>query len=91
MGRTVPSWRLVVEAEVHKLRKFRDALRQEDKKIFEDLLDQCKLYASAAGSIASPVKEFPLVISMLFAHHKKLKELEALLKQRPAPEVQSAN
>ena len=91
MGRTVPSWRLVVEAEVQKLRKFRDALRQEDKEIFEDLLNQCKLYASAAGSIASPVKEFPLVISMLFAHHKKLNELEALLKQRPPPEVQSAN
>lgn len=89
MGRTVPSWRIVVEAEIQKLRRFRDALRREDKLIFEDLLDQCRLYASAAGSIASPVKEFPLIISMLFAHHKKLKELETLLKQHQAPEAQS--
>lgn len=91
MGRTIPSWRIVVEAEVQKLRKFGNVLRREDKAIFEDLLDQCKLYASAAGSIASPVKEFPLIVSMLFAHHKKLSELEALLKQRQTPEVHSSS
>jgi hypothetical protein len=76
MGRTIPSWRLVVEAETEKLKKFRDSHRQEDKLIFEELLDQSKLYAYAASSLASPVKEVPLVIAMLFAHHKKLVELE---------------
>jgi hypothetical protein len=82
MGRTIPSWRMVVEAETEKLGKFRNSLRQEDKLIFEDLLNQCKLYASAASSLASPVKEFPLIVSMLFAHHKKLAELEKRLKTR---------
>ena len=82
MGRTIPSWRMVVEAETEKLKKFRDSLRQEDKVIFEDLLNQCKLYASAAGSLASPVKEVPLIVSMLFAHHKKLAELERRLKEK---------
>ena len=80
MGRTIPSWRMVVEAETEKLKKFRDSLRQEDKVIFEDLLNQCKLYASAASSLASPVKEVPLIMSMLFAHHKKLTTLEKRLK-----------
>ena len=82
MGRTIPSWRMVVEAETEKLKKFRDSLRQEDKVIFEDMLNQCKLYASAASSLASPVKEVPLIVSMLFAHHKKLAELERLMKAR---------
>ena len=82
MGRTIPSWRMVVESETEKLKKFRDSLRQEDKVIFEDLLIQCKLYASAASSLASPVKEVPLIVSMLFAHHKKLAELERRLKVR---------
>jgi len=82
MGRTIPSWRMVVEAETEKLKKFRDSLRQEDKLIFEDLMSQCKLYASAAGSLASPVKEVPLILSMLFAHHKKLVELEKHLKMK---------
>lgn len=76
MGRTIPSWRMVVEAEIERLKKFRDSLRLEDKTIFDDLLNQCKLYASAASSLASPVKEVPLLMSMLFAHHKKLMELE---------------
>jgi hypothetical protein len=79
MGRTIPSWRVVVEGEIERLKKFRDSLRLEDKQIFEDLLNQCKLYASAASSLASPVKEIPLIISMLFAHHKKLTELERRL------------
>jgi hypothetical protein len=82
MGRTIPSWRMVVEAETEKLKKFRDSLRQEDKVIFEDLLNQCKLYASAASSLASPIKEVPLIMSMLFAHHKKLAELERRLKAK---------
>src|SRR5208337_35602 len=81
MGRTVPSWRMVAESEVEKMRKFRDSLRLDDKIIFEDLLNQCKLYASAASSLASPVKEMPLIISILFAHHKKLTELEKRLNE----------
>ena len=80
MGRTIPSWRMVVEAELVKLKKFQDSLRTEDKAIFEDMLNQCRLYASAAGSMASPVKEIPLVMSILFAQHKKLAELEQQLK-----------
>jgi hypothetical protein len=70
---------MVVEAEVEKLKKFQDSLRLEDKNIFEDLLNQCKLYASAASALASPIKEMPLIISILFAHHKKLTELEKLI------------
>ncbi len=81
MGRTIPSWRMVVEAEVEKMKKFRDALRLDDKMIFEDLLNQCKLYASAAGSLTSPIKEIPLIMSILFAHHKKLTELEKRLNE----------
>ena len=80
MGRTIPSWRMVVEAELEKFKKFRDSLSLEDRVVFEDLVNQCKLYASAASTLASPVKEVPLIISMLFAQHKKITELEARLK-----------
>ncbi len=70
---------MVVEAEIERLREFQKSLRAEDREVFQDLLDQCKLYASAASAIASPVKEFPLIISVLFAHHKMLLELEKKL------------
>ena len=76
MGRTIPSWRMVVEDEVEKLKRFQESLRQEDKAIFEDMLNQCKLLASAASVMASPIKQIPLILSILFAHHKKLIQLE---------------
>src|SRR6266849_6092360 len=72
MGRTIPAWRMVVEAEMERMKHFEEFLRSEDKIIFEDLMNQCKLYASYASTLASPVKEVPLIISMLFAHHKML-------------------
>jgi hypothetical protein len=67
---------MVVEAELEKLRRFRAFLRPEDKLVFDDLLNRCRLYASFAGSMASPVKEVPLLMSMLFGQHKRLMELE---------------
>ncbi len=82
MGRTIPSWRIVVEQELVKMDKFKQFLRAEDRIVFEDLMSQCKLYASAAGVLASSVREFPLLLSMLFAHHKKLVELERRMKEQ---------
>jgi hypothetical protein len=81
MGRTIPSWRIIVDQELAKLNKFKQFLRAEDQIVFEDLLNQCRLYASAAGVLASSVKEFPLLIAILFAHHKKLTELERRMKE----------
>ena len=76
MGRTIPSWRIVVDMEIQRLKKFGEFLRREEKLVVEDLLNQCRLYASYASTLAHPVKELPLIVSMLFAHHKKLMELE---------------
>jgi len=76
VGRTIPSWRMVVEAELEKLKRFRQFLRSEDKEVFDDLLDQCRLYASFASTMASPVKEIPILLSIIFGQHKRLMELE---------------
>ncbi len=76
MGRTIPSWRVVMEDGLRTLKRFREFLRSEGKEIFDDLMNQCRLYASYAGSMASPVKEVPLFMSMLFGQHKRLMELE---------------
>jgi len=81
MGRTIASWRIIVDQELAKLSKFKQFLRAEDQIVFEDLLNQYKLYASAAGALASSVKEFPLLLAILFAHHKKLAGLERRMKE----------
>ena len=76
MGRTIPSWRIVVEQEIAAMSRFKQFLGPEDRAVFDDLLSQCKLYAAEAGVLASPVPEVPLLLSMIFGRHKRLVELE---------------
>jgi hypothetical protein len=76
MGRTIPSWRIVLDGELSRLVRFKQFLRPEDRVVFDDLVTQSRIYASAAGVLASPVKEAPLLVSMIFAQHKRLMELE---------------
>jgi hypothetical protein len=56
--------------------KFKQFLRSEDRMVFDELLNQCRLYAPNAGCLISPVKAVPLLLSMIFAQHKRLMELE---------------
>jgi hypothetical protein len=81
MGRTIPSWRIVVDEEITRMSKFKQFLGPEDRAVFDDLLSQCKLYAAEAGLLASPVKEVPMLLSMIFAQHKRLAELERQLNE----------
>jgi len=74
-----------LEAKPADLLNFKVFLRAEDKVIFEDLMNQCKLYASYASTMASPDTELPLILSMLFAHHKMLWKLEKQLAKMPSP------
>jgi hypothetical protein len=71
---------MVIEGELEKLKRFRQFLRSGDKQVFDDLLNQCRLYASYWSTMASPVKEIPLLMSMLFGQHKRLVDLERKMK-----------
>jgi len=75
----IPSWRVIVEQKLAEFSRFKQSLRPEARVVFEDLLKQCKLYAPQAGVLASPVAEVPLLLSMVFAQHKRLTELEKRL------------
>ncbi len=81
MGRTIPSWRAVLEEELRRWEKFRDGLRSEDRLIFEDLMNECRRCASAAGNATLPVKTEGMFLSLLFSHHKSLKELHDKIEQ----------
>jgi len=88
VGRTIPSWRLVVNDEIERIGKFKDFLRIDDKEIFDDLLRQCKHYAPYASTMASVVKEVPLMFSMMFGQHKMIFELEKRLAKLEANQTQ---
>jgi len=75
MGRTIPSWRISLEEEFKRWKEFQSILRTEERTLFEDLMDECRRYASAAGAACFPLKFEGMFLSILFAHHKRLKEL----------------
>ncbi len=75
MGRTIPSWRMLLEEELTRSKRFRDALRIDERPIFDDLMDECRRHASAAGAAVLPAKTEGMFLSLLFSHHKSLKEL----------------
>jgi hypothetical protein len=75
MGRTIPSWRMLLEEELTRWKRFRDALRIDELPIFDDLMDECRRHASAAGAAVLPAKTEGMFLSLLFSHHKSLKEL----------------
>ena len=74
-----------VDAEIAKLGKFQEYLGKEDKIVFQDLLDQCKLYSSFASGMTHSIREVPLLVSIMFGQHKRIVELEKKLASLEQP------
>jgi hypothetical protein len=81
MGRTIPSWRMVLEEELKRWKRFRDALRIDERPVFDDLMDECRRRASETGAAVLPTKAEGMFLSLLFSHHKSLKELRDKIEQ----------
>jgi hypothetical protein len=81
---------LVVNDELERIGGFKGFLRVDDKEVFDDLLRQCKHYAPYASTMASVVKEVPLMFSMLFGQHKMIWELEKRLAKLEANKTQQS-
>ena len=81
MGRTVPSYRIILESEIKKWEGFLKALRREDREAFEELMNACRRYASAAGAATRPIIAEAMFMSILLSHQKNLKEFQAALER----------
>jgi hypothetical protein len=81
LGRTVPSYRMILEREIQKWEAFLKALRKEDRDAFEELMNACRSYASAAGAATRPVITEAMFMSILLSHQKNLKEFKAALER----------
>jgi hypothetical protein len=74
MGRTVPSFRIVIAEEKQAWKPFRNALDKSERKSFDEMWDIPKLYVSACSNSVQLVPLQPIMISILFHHYKELKE-----------------
>jgi len=76
MGKTVESYRMALEDEIRRWDGFAKALRSEDRTAFEELMDACRVSASAGSNATQPVIFEPMVMSILLSQQKKLSKLE---------------
>ncbi len=79
MGKTVESYRMALEDEIHRWSSFEKALRIEDKAAFDALMDACRSYASAGSNATNPILFEPMVMSILLSQQVKISRLEKAL------------
>jgi len=75
-----------VRQEVESWRGFAEALRAEDRELFEEMMRRCYEYAPAMHVKASPFPSEALFMGLLFMQHKSIlrltKEVERLKEGR---------
>ena len=76
MGRSVPTYRMKLEELIAELGDYRRALREEDRRAFDALMNRARRYASAAGFQASSDPMETAFLSMLVGIEKELESLK---------------
>lgn len=76
IGRTVPSFRPALEYEIESWKDFKRALRPEDQKIFDKLMNFARIHADAGSMSARPMLSEILFISFAIEQEKRIRKLE---------------
>ena len=76
MGKTVASYRMALDREIQRWGGFLKALRREDRANFEQLMDACRIYASAGSNATRPTVFESMVMSILLCQQKILNQLK---------------
>jgi len=80
MGRTVPTYRMVMEDVIRDWDSFKQALRREDRQLFEQLMQKGRRHASAASYAIRPHPTESLLMSILLEMEKDLDQLGRMWK-----------
>jgi len=83
LGKTVPSYRVALDHEIQRWSGFARALRKDEREVFEQLMDICRSYASAASNATRPVLFEAMVMTILLDQKKTLNQLEKMLHAVP--------
>ncbi len=76
MGKTVPTYRMAIEEEIHRWRSFRDGLySDEEKQAFDEVMDMCRNFAMAASNATNPILFEPMTMSILLGQQKRMRIL----------------
>ena len=76
IGRTVPSFRPALEHEIESWKDFKRALRPEDQKVFDKLMNFARIHADAGSMSTRPMLSEILFISFAIEQEKRISRLE---------------
>ncbi|MHA1266043.1 MAG: hypothetical protein ACTSRS_12495 [Candidatus Helarchaeota archaeon] len=86
MGRTVPSFRQALEEEIAMWHSFRQALRPNERAIFDKLMEKVRNYGDAGMLANRPVILDTILMALLLEQQKQIvhlqKQIEELQKSR---------
>ncbi len=77
MGRTVPTFTMVLQQELDGWSKFRRGLRKDDQDALDELFRAARLQLAGSAYAARPVPFESIVMAMLVAQQRRIMALEA--------------
>jgi hypothetical protein len=83
MGKTLPPFSQLIEAERRRWAPFRRALPQQDQAIFDRLFDCAKLHVQAGVMVSRPWPFETIVMAVLLEHQKRVEEILKQLDSEP--------
>jgi hypothetical protein len=81
MGRTVPTFRNIIESFGWEWNDFKCALKSIDREAFEELMNHARRHAAAGSNSSNPNPFEPVVMSILIEHEKTLRMLRENVKR----------
>jgi hypothetical protein len=81
VGRTVPSYRQALETEISLWEGFRKALRGKDLEAFTQMMNVCRMHASASSMATRSILTEAMFMSILLSQGKELTEIKENLER----------
>lgn len=81
IGRTVPSFRPALEHEIESWKDFKRALRPDDEKLFNKLMNYARIHADAGSMSARPMLSELLFASIAIEQEKRIVQLQNRLEE----------
>jgi hypothetical protein len=79
VGRTIPSYRQALEAEIERWKGFKKGLRNKDAEAFNRMMNACRMFASAGSMATRPVLLETMLMSILLHQENTLIEIREKL------------
>ena len=87
MGRTVPTFTMVIQQEMESWSKFRRGLRKEDQDALDDLFRAARMQLASSAYAVRPIPFESIAMSMLVAQQRLMQDLKERIARLERVEV----